>query len=187
MGYPKYNDGLDDDGYPLVESYRKPYIHGSEADADETEPVLLGSALANVVKRVGVTQSIGDNAESPIELQLGAAVLMLFEKAGKPLKLCLSLDTETAPVGLLLVPQFKWSHYRSDWAIYNPKSQGALLLECDGAAFHSSEDQVAHDARKDAAAHDRGFLTMRFSGSDIHRFADHCAKKVFQTVYGGGK
>lgn len=125
------------------------------------------------------------DTDSPIEQQLGAAILLLFEKNGKALKLCVDLEAEQFPQSLLFVPQFRWSIYRSDWAIYNPKTTGALLIECDGAAFHSSPEQKEHDQKKDAAAHDRGFLTMRFTGSEIHKSADACAQKVFDVVYGG--
>jgi very-short-patch-repair endonuclease len=114
---------------------------------------------------------------------LGASIVLCFQRNGKPL--LLSSDTSTDTMRLLLIPQFKWSIYRSDWAIYNPKTTGALLIECDGKEFHSSPEQIEHDKRKDQAAHDRGYLTMRFTGSRIHRGADECAQEVFGFVYGG--
>jgi very-short-patch-repair endonuclease len=185
----RYYDGLDDDGYPLNEPYRKPYVHGSEADVGDFKPVNLGGVFAKVVDRAAASVVASGSADSPIETILGAAVLLYFRDADKPLKLCMpgELDKAKGERGLLFVPQFKWSIYRSDWAIYNPKTSGAMLLECDGKEFHSSADQIAHDKKKDAAAHDRGYLTMRFTGSEIHRSADNCAGKVFQVIYGGAK
>jgi very-short-patch-repair endonuclease len=184
---PRYYDGLDDDGYALNEPYRQPYVHGSEADVGDFKPVTLGAALAKAVDRAAASVLASGSADSPIETILGAAVLLHFRNAGKPLMLCLPAELDKAKGGLVFVPQFKWSIYRSDWALYNPKTSGAMLLECDGKEFHSTADQVAHDQKKDAAAHDRGYLTMRFSGAQIHRDADGCAKKIFQAVYGGAK
>lgn len=184
----KYYDGLDDDGYAIDEPWRKPFIHGSEADVGDFKPVAFGEALVKAVDRVAASAMASTKADSPIETIFGAAVLLYFRNSNKPLMLCVPAELEKAkPPGLLFVPQFKWSIYRSDWAIYNPKTSGALLLECDGKDFHSSADQIAHDQKKDAAAHDRGYLSMRFSGSQIHREPDGCAKRVFQVVYGGEK
>ena len=184
----KYSDGLDEDGYPVSEEpWRKPYIHGSEADVGDYKPVTIGGIFTKVLERVAVSAEVSGTSDSPIETILGAAVILHFRDAGKPLNLCLNSELDKPHTGLLFVPQFKWSIYRSDWAIYNPKTSGAMLLECDGKEFHSSDDQIAHDEKKDAAAHDRGFLTMRFTGSQIHRKADACAKKIFEAVYGGSK
>jgi very-short-patch-repair endonuclease len=184
---PKYYDGLDADGYAVDEPYRKPYVHGSEADVGDFKPVTLGAAMSKAVDRVAASVLASGAADSPIETILGAAVLLYFRNAGKPLMLCLPAELDKAKVCLVFVPQFKWSIYRSDWAIFNPKTSGAMLLECDGKEFHSSADQMAHDQKKDAAAHDRGYLTMRFTGSQIHREPDGCAKKIYDVVYGGAK
>lgn len=187
MRQPRYYDGLDADGNPVNEPWRQPYVHGSEADVGDFKPVTFGGALVKAVERAAASVLASGSADSPIETILGAAVLLCFRAAGKPLLLCLPAEVEKAKGGLLFVPQFRWSIYRSDWAIYNTRTSGAMLLECDGKEFHSSADQRAHDLKKDAAAHDRGFLTMRFTGSEIHRDADGCAKKVYGAVYGGVK
>jgi len=179
----KYDDGLDDDGYPLpANPWRKPFIYGDESEAGDVEPLSIGVGLASLLDRISRYREIGGNCESPIEEALGAAILLCFERGGEPLKLCLVADLKQPPAGLLLVPQFAWSFYRSDWAILDPRGVGALLIECDGKEFHSSDAQIAHDAKKDAAAHDRGYLTMRFTGSQIHREPDKCAQKIFEVI-----
>lgn len=178
-----FYDGCDEDGYPIPDG-RKPYVRGSEADAGDFEPVQLVHATVAAIDRIRTIMDIGGNCDSPIEAQIGAAVLMFFERAGQPLEICKTIKLGRAPDRLVLVPQFAWSFYRSDWAIVNPARTGALLIECDGKEFHSSADQLAHDAKKDAAAHDRGFLTMRFTGSQIFRDADSCAQKIFDAVHG---
>lgn len=178
---PRYDDGLDDDGYPL----QRPYVQGSEEIVGEFKPVAIGGAFASVVERARIAMETSRTADSPIETILGAAIVLCFQNNGKPLLLASEPSPEAR--GLLLVPQFKWAIYRSDWAIYNPKTAGALLIECDGKDFHSTTNQISHDMRKDQAAHDRGYLTMRFTGSQIHRGADACAKEIFDFVHGGSR
>lgn len=181
----RYDDGLDADGYALDEGpWRKPYVSGDESDLGDFNPVSIGQGIAAMVERAGRFREIGSNCDSPIEEELGAAILLCFERGGYPLKLCLVADLKAAEDGLLLVPQYAWGYYRSDWAVLNPKRTGALLIECDGKEFHSSVEQRTHDAKKDAAAHDRGFLTMRFRGSEIYRAPDQCAQNIFEAVYG---
>jgi very-short-patch-repair endonuclease len=139
--------------------------------------------FAGVAARAHAAMEANRTADSPIESILGAAIILCFQNGGRQLTLAGDPDREAR--GLLLVPQFKWAVYRSDWAIYNPKTSGALLIECDGKEFHSTPDRISHDARKDQAAHDHGYLTMRFTGAQINRSADDCAREIFDFVYGG--
>lgn len=181
---PEYYDGLDPDGYPIVHEPRLRYRHGSEAESvGAAPPKHIGGLFLGVAERAYAAMKANEKADSPIESILGAAIMLCFQKGGKPL--ALSHEPSSAASGLLLIPQFKWLIYRSDWAIYNPKTTGALLIECDGKEFHSGPERIAHDAKKDQSAHDLGFLTMRFTGSQIHRNADGCAAEIFGFVYGG--
>lgn len=181
---PDYYDGLDADGYPIIHEPRLRYRHGSEEDAVGAEPPKqVGSLFLGVAERAYAAMKANEKADSPIESILGAAIMLCFQREGKPL--ALASEPLSSAAGLLLVPQFRWLIYRSDWAIYNPKTTGALLIECDGKEFHSGPERVAHDAKKDQSAHDLGFLTMRFTGSQIHRNADSCAREIFSFVYGG--
>lgn len=184
IGAIRYDDGLDADGYPIETPSAPHYTPGSEVEAGDFKPIRLVDATATAIARISRFYEIGGDCDSPIEVQIGAAILLFFERASKPLLLGKTIDTETLPDGLILVPQFAWSYYRSDWAIYNPRTQGALLVECDGKDFHSSPVQVEHDRKKDAAALERGFLTIRFTGSQIFRDADACAQKVYDAVWG---
>lgn len=184
IGAHQYDDGLDADGYSIDPPAPR-YLRGSEAEAGDFKPVRLVDATANAIDRIRRAFDIGGNCDSPIEVQIGAAILLFFERANRPLKLCKTIDIEKAPNGLVLVPQLAWSFYRSDWGILNPNRHGALLIECDGKDFHSSPEQLAHDRKKDAAALARGFLTLRFTGSEIFRDADGCAQKVYDAVHGG--
>lgn len=179
----QYDDGLDADGYPISNPVTR-FVHGSEMDAGDFKPVKLVDVTTRAIDRIRHACDIGGNCDSPIEIQIGAAIILFFERAGRPLKLCKTIDLRAAPDELVLVPQYAWSFYRSDWAILNPRHHGALLVECDGKDFHSSAEQMAHDKKKDAAALERGFLTLRFSGSEIFRNSDRCAQKIYDAVCG---
>lgn len=181
----EYDDDPDADGFPQRSSSAWRFVHGSEADAGDFKPVLIGAALMSVVDRVRLILNVSPGCDSPIEAQLGAEIITFFDRASEPLLLCKAIDLRNAPHGLLLVPQFAWSVYRSDWAILSARRHGALLIECDGKEFHSSDAQRAHDAKKDAAALDSGFVTLRFTGSQIFRDADGCAQKIYDAVHGG--
>jgi hypothetical protein len=176
-----YHNTPDEDESDYV---RKPYVHGSEEDAGDFKPIKLIQAVESAIDRIRSMMDIGGNCDSPIEVQMGAAILTFFDRSGHPLRLCKTLDLKSLPNELVLVPQFAWNYYRSDWAILNPTLEAALLIECDGKDFHSSAERRAHDAKKDAAALSRGFLTMRFTGSAIFRDADGCAQKIYDAVYG---
>lgn len=181
--WPAYGDGLDADGYPVRDDqWRKPFIRGDESDIGDFKPVSIGEGVVSLVERASRFREIGGNCDSPIEEELGAAIMLRFERGGRPLKLCLVADLKEPYDGLLFVPQFAWGYYRSDWAILNPGCSGALLIECDGRDYHSTAEQRMHDWQKDANAHDRGYLTVRFTGSQINRNADSCARKIFDMV-----
>jgi hypothetical protein len=182
--HARYEDGLDADGYAITGPTVGRFIHGSEADCGDFRPVTIGEAATSALDRVRLILNLSPATDSPIEAQLGACIIMFFERAGVPLHLCKAIDVRNAPDGLLLVPQFAWSIYRSDWAILSARRHGALLVECDGRDFHSSEAQKAHDAKKDQAALDYGFLTLRFTGSRIFRDAEGCAQKIYDAVHG---
>lgn len=178
-----YNDRFDDEPEEVSTGLR--YVHGCEEAAGDGGFKPLMQAMPAVVETLGNLHIVGGNCDSPIEEQLGAFMLTVFREGGLDLKLC--KDTEIGKIGnaLILVPQYRWHHYRSDWAILRPADdQRALLVECDGKEFHSSAAQLQHDATKDAAAADYGHLTMRFTGSRIYRDPRGCARKVFDAWTG---
>jgi very-short-patch-repair endonuclease len=161
----QYDDGLDADGFPIKQESRTLYQRGSEEAAGDWQPRNLSDGFATAVERIGHLAALSPACDSPIEVQLGAALRMAFDRSG---------------LNITLVPQFAWSFYRTDWAVF--KGAKVLLIECDGADFHSSDKQRDHDARKDAAAELAGYRTIRFTGSQIHRHVDDCAKLVLAAV-----
>lgn len=183
---PEPTEIVDDDRWLDLEQPAAPsrgYVRGDESAAGDWQPASLGQAASGAFGLIARRYEIGSNCDSPIEVELGAAILETFARCGRELNLCLMMDLAHQNDGLLLVPQFKWSIYRSDWAILrNRRDACALLIECDGLEFHSSKEQRAHDAKKDEAALVRGHLTVRFSGSAIFRQPKECAAKVLEIV-----
>lgn len=169
------------------EYVRKPYVRGDETDAGDVELKPLRAAMQPVFATLANQGEIlqGGNCDSPIEETLGAFILTVFEENDCKLHLCTFAKMKDLKTERLLVPQFKWSHYRSDWAIIQPaESDRALLIEADGADFHSSQEQISHDRKKDYAAIDYGHMTLRFPGRLIHKDPRGCARKVFDVWSG---
>lgn len=171
------HDFLEDE---LAAASPDPY-RGSEEIVGKGGFIRIGEVLGPIMETAANFRKIGKSCDSPIEEELGACVLTYFASKGHPLKLNLEVDLRCGE--LILVPQFKWSFYRSDWAILRARPQAqALLIECDGKDFHSSPEQRIHDARKDAAATAHGHLTIRFTGSEIFRRPKACAAKIFEAT-----
>ena len=105
--------------------------------------------------------ALGDMpCESPIERQLAGH---LVSTAGQ--------------WGFEVIPQFKLGRYRYDFAIAWDGNVIALV-ECDGAEFHSTPDQLKRDAAKDLLAEQSGFRMFRYSGREIHRDPWKCAEEI---------
>lgn len=72
--------------------------------------------------------------------------------------------------------------YRADVII---EARGRLLaVECDGAAFHTSDDAVAHDRRRDRYFATQDIFVMRFTGSEIARDPRQCAAQIGRWIVG---
>lgn len=105
-----------------------------------------------------VTRLMGDaeyrKAESPIEQVMCAALRRL--NWNLPLK-------AQAAIG----------PYRVDFLLADRH-----VIECDGRDFHTSDLQVARDQKRDAWLRGKGYVVHRFTGSDVHRNGDECARLV---------
>jgi very-short-patch-repair endonuclease len=121
----------------------------------------LSSGLGSVLDRLGTAYELTGVCESPIEVMFGAAAALII-KSGHP--------------DLSLVPQYRLDRYRYDWAICNAAGRPLLFVECDGAEYHSTLEQRANDTTKDLRAAAAGISLLRFSGRDINRHADACAR-----------
>lgn len=140
--------------------------------------IQLGQVTPIIVQRCAIGVLTGEYCESPIETIFGTAVLHLFPEV----QLCtpgVARDIDRAA----LIPQFVWRRYRIDWALCAPgKAAPAVFVECDGAAFHSSTEDLARDRRKDMEVGAAGIAMQRFTGKEIVKHHDYCARLVMARV-----
>jgi len=123
-------------------------------------------ALVEALDRAAHAYTIADRCESPIEVDLGAELLKQLYPLLKPIE-------------LIFVPQYRWHPYRMDWTFLK-RDQPVLFIECDGKEFHSTPEQKANDAAKDAAARNAGIPLLRFSGEEIFRNPEGCANRILE-------
>ena len=57
-----------------------------------------------------------------------------------------------------------------------------LCVECDGAAFHSSAEQIKRDADRAAEMAKHGVDTIRFTGARLRADAFKCAREAIEAV-----
>lgn len=100
--------------------------------------------------------------ESPIEELLAGTILGWIDHNG----LTGVRVTTQAPIG----------PYRADILVEVRRRE--LVIECDGAHYHGSPEQVERDKRRDRYCTACGMSVMRFSGSEIHRDPRGCAAEV---------
>lgn len=99
--------------------------------------------------------------ESPIEKMLVGSLLGWIEYHGASA----AVKTQ-APIG----------PFRADILV---EDQGrSLIVECDGAAYHSSRESVERDRRRDRYCVLNGISVMRFSGNEINRDPRGCAAEI---------
>lgn len=126
--------------------------------------------------------------ESPIELILGTMFLVTMKLSETDEILCLlkQNDEFDAKVKLtrrqcVLVPQYKWSSYRSDFLILT--STGKFLIECDGHDYHErTKEQAARDRKRDREAQRHGYMILRFTGSEIFAGPFLCAAQILEAL-----
>ena len=84
-----------------------------------------------------------------------------------------------------ITSQYKIGDYRADffvWVSYGNKCRG-VVVECDGHDFHEkTKEQAARDKRRDRAIVEAGYSVMRFTGSEIFKDPDGCAKQVQKVI-----
>jgi very-short-patch-repair endonuclease len=130
----------------------------------------ISESLDLVLARLLAAYKIAPQCESPIEIILGAALIRLneLEHGGKA----------------LISSQYRFGRYRFDWALSFPELElPALFIECDGYAYHSTPEQLARDKAKDDSALQAGIEVLRFSGSDIFRHPDGCARVALSAAF----
>ena len=124
-------------------------------------------------------------AESPIELDLGHAILRW------------ATTIEPGPDGAIAIvdgwrflAQHEVSGYRLDFALLSP--HGSLAIEADGWEFHGrTQAQASHDRTRDRHLTLFGWTVIRFMGCDIRRDPLACGGEVHKFMRwlarGGGR
>src|SRR5882724_5404558 len=109
-----------------------------EPVSDDFEFKSIGQAAIEVISNTLEILKVSDSCDSPIEQDLGRAIIARFNRDKLALKVTLPITDYPTPE-IYLVSQFRWNIYRSDWAII--KDRKVWLVECDGKEFHSSQEQ----------------------------------------------
>lgn len=72
--------------------------------------------------------------------------------------------------------------YKVDFLISECASDCLLAIECDGHEWHDrTKQQASSDRARDRELLRFGIPTIRFTGSDLHRSAEDCAREVIET------
>lgn len=122
-------------------------------------------------------RKVWEACESPIEQLLCTAMFSLlgckamthncFDRSMLPQ---MGDDLASEPAAYLFSQQ-PIGRYRVDFLLVaiNPRRRSArfIIIECDGKAFHSSDDQRKADAKRDAEINAFGYTVMHITGSDL--------------------
>lgn len=58
-----------------------------------------------------------------------------------------------------------------------------IALECDGHEYHErTKEQAARDRSRDRALQLKGWVVLRFTGSEINRSSARCVRQIWETV-----
>lgn len=160
------------------DDWEKPFQPYEEAGLEPLRPTQLG-----IVALARLAMDVAKFTESPIETILGVSLIArLTQVYGDRAHWCSASAAHMVPPGhVAIVAQLPWKNYRADWAILID-GQPAVVVECDGREFHSSAEQISRDTSRDFAMLDAGIEVFRFSGSEIHRSSEHCAKLVCRII-----
>jgi len=113
---------------------------------------------------------------SPIEVKmLRALVGRAYEWDGVMFRKGLATIQPAKKITYDYEVDFLVSHATVEWL----EGLRGIVVECDGAAYHSTEQQRRNDNVRDEALKRAGFYSMHFTGSEICRSAHSCARTVW--------
>lgn len=121
-----------------------------------------------------------DECETPIEKML--AIPLLKEIKNSKLHHLYKL-IELDPQRDVITAKGK---YRVDFIVSLIDSEKPALffaIECDGHDFHEkTKEQARNDKSRERALQEKGYIVIRFTGSEIYDDADGCAKEVLSII-----
>lgn len=118
-------------------------------------------------------QDIIDTCQSPIEQLMGLWLYRMARRHELPgFYLCPQADDIVPP-------------YRLDFVLTTMDSRHSeiaeVVVECDGHDFHEkTKAQVARDKKRDRAIAAAGYHVLHFTGSEIWRNPEGCAREVIR-------
>ena len=141
-------------------------------DLDEYKPAkTLFVPTLRIIKIAARAMDYARVCESPIEVMFAAELAVVLADYFPDAR---------------IEPQFKWQNWRMDFALFAPGGNCLrVFVECDGAEFHSTDEQIANDRRKDEAAKAAGIHLLRFTGSEIQQNSYGCAVVALEHLVEG--
>lgn len=157
--------------------------------ASETE-----GDFCNVIRTSGI--------KSPIEIMMAAALYFCqrscqfygnefytfrFDNASDNPERYESPSELNCDCYIYIRPQMPIGKYVADFLVeFKNWSNGGIALgviECDGHDFHErTKEQAAHDRRRDRYFQAKGFLIMRYTGSEIYADPVACASEALKML-----
>ncbi len=151
--------------WPPPEGWRRRLVSPDDADPPRWQHFSVG--LIAALEVAANAFELRAQCESPIEVMIGAQIQALINRSGEK--------------RITLQAQYRLERFRYDFAL-RVRNVPIVLIECDGAEFHSTPEQVENDQRKNVAAAQAGLALLRFSGSEINRDAYGCAVVVLNEM-----
>jgi very-short-patch-repair endonuclease len=82
--------------------------------------------------------------------------------------------------GLSLEMQKEIAHYRVDF--YAEIGKHKLVIELDGSKYHSTNQQITKDVKRQRSLQMMGYTVIRFSGSEIVKECKACVYELKQYI-----
>lgn len=152
-------------------------------------PTELREMVRDAAKEATALTELFGECESPVEESFFEALVasaddwsVVFHRDGSVQCVRLSIGTRT----MLVFPQALLRPYRVDFLLFETETNGAfMVVEIDGHDFHDrTKAQASRDRERDRRLLSRGVSTVRFTGSDVHRDADACARDAINLCLG---
>lgn len=144
----------------------------------------IAEAVANHTMSIVdmVTSRSGKPVESPIERVMLEALLAYGIVHHN--KLPWLPDMLPRGATWKITPQFQCAPYRLDFMLEDLEYDVKVAIECDGHDFHErTKEQAARDRARDRELQSRGYLVLRFTGSELYRDPWKCADEVQMAIY----
>jgi len=99
------------------------------------------------------------------------------------------IDAHCEPpiANLTIYPEAVLAGYRADLfcCLTHQGTLTSLIVECDGHDWHErTQQQASYDRARDRDLLRQGLSTIRFTGSEIHRDANQCARETLEVLRG---